>query len=477
MVFSSLVFCFFFLPATLLLYWLVPRRFRNLWLLVASLVFYVWGAGWVFIVLVLTTLVDWALALAIDWAREQGGDGVGRAACAASVIANLGLLAWFKYVHFLVVETNAVLSYLGLPTLPLVQVLLPIGVSFFTFHRISSVVDVRRGRKALRNPFDLLLYISLFPHLIAGPIVRYGDIAEQLPPANRYASLEVFSQGVVRFLHGLVKKVVIADAVAHIADQAFALPPNKLTFSIAWLGALAYTVQIYFDFSAYSDMAIGLAAMFGFRFPENFDRPYSALSITDFWRRWHMTLSRWFRDYLYIPLGGSRRGAGRTYFNLAVVWTLTGFWHGASLNFLAWGAYNGGLLMAERASGQRPVGDEECRHRASRRVLTMLLIVLGWVLFRSDGLAHAAHYLAAMAPVHLGGLHALNLARRQELLLLAIGIASFALPSRFSGWRLVTLAGGIKAGAARLVLLTILVPYAILVMASGSFSPFLYFRF
>jgi alginate O-acetyltransferase complex protein AlgI len=475
--FSSLVFCFFFLPVALASYWLVPRRLRNITLLASSLLFYVWGAGWVVLVLVATTLIDWALALVADRARADGRDALARAACAASVIANLGLLAWFKYVDFLVGESNGLLSHLGLPTIALAHVVLPIGVSFFTFHRISYAVDVRRGRPALRNPIDLLLYISLFPHLIAGPIVRYGDIADQLPPANRSVTLASFSEGVVRFLHGLVKKVIVADAVAHIADRIFALPTGRLTFTLAWLGALAYTVQIYFDFSAYSDMAIGLAAMFGFRFPENFDRPYSALSITDFWRRWHMTLSRWFRDYLYIPLGGSRGTPWRTYVNLAVVWTLTGFWHGANITFLAWGAYNGALIILERVTGQRPVGDEECSYRMARRVVTMLLIIFGWVLFRADGVHHAAGYLGAMVPLHLGSITDLDIARRHDLLLLALGIASFALPARFSGWRLVTRAEGLAAGAARGVLFVVLVPYSVLVMASGSFSPFLYFRF
>ena len=228
----------------------------------------------------------------------------------------------------------------------------------------------------------------------------------------------------------------MADAVAHIADRVFALPTGRLTFTAAWLGALAYTVQIYFDFSGYSDMAIGLAAMFGFRFPENFDRPYSALSMTDFWRRWHMTLSRWFRDYLYIPLGGSRGGPPATYVNLAVVWTLTGFWHGANWTFLAWGAYNGALLITERATGQRPVGDDECSHRTLRRAVTLLLIVVGWVLFRAVDLTHAVHYLGAMVPVNVGSLHALDFGRRQELLMLAVGIVSFFLPagSPVGGW-------------------------------------------
>ena len=313
MTFSSLVFCFFFLPIALATYWLVPRRLRNITLLASSLLFYVWGAGWVVLILVATTLVDWALALVVDRARADGRDALGRAACAAAVIANLGLLAWFKYVNFLVDESDGLLSHLGLPTIALAHVVLPIGVSFFTFHRISYVVDVRRGRPALRNPLDLLLYISLFPHLIAGPIVRYGDIADQLPAGQPLGHPRLLQRGRGPLPHGLVKKVIVADAVAHIADRVFALPTGRLTFTLAWLGALAYTVQIYFDFSAYSDMAIGLAAMFGFRFPENFDRPYSAVSITDFWRRWHMTLSRWFRDYLYIPLGGSRGTPWRTY--------------------------------------------------------------------------------------------------------------------------------------------------------------------
>jgi alginate O-acetyltransferase complex protein AlgI len=341
---------------------------------------------------------------------------------------------------------------------------------------MSYTVDVARGRRAhLRNPIDFALYVALFPQLIAGPIVRFHEIADQL--GDRRAGMDAFAEGAVRFTHGLVKKVVVADAVAVVADAAFATPAGELTAVTAWLGVTAYTLQIYFDFSGYSDMAIGLGRMFGFRFPENFARPYSAVSVTDFWRRWHMTLSNWFRDYLYIPLGGSRDGASRTYRNLWVVFLLTGLWHGAAWTFVAWGAYHGALLVAERLVGQRPTGPTNLE--PVRRAATLLAVMVGWVLFRAETLTGALGYLRAM--VAPGSLEvAPQVAEVLDLrvtLVLAMASLVVLLPRHLVLGPTLERARGAAPAAARLAVFGLALPYALLLMAGGSFSPFLYFRF
>jgi alginate O-acetyltransferase complex protein AlgI len=472
MVFSSIEFLFLFLPVVLLAYRLTPGRVRNGLLMGASALFYTWGGGAFVLILAASIVVDYCAGWMVDVARERDLPRRRAAGILLSVLVNVGLLGYFKYANFFVDQWNA----LGIGTIAWTNVALPIGISFFTFQSMSYTIDVARGRaRHLRNPVDFALYVSLFPQLIAGPIVRYHEIADQL--RGRVTRLEDFAEGVLRFSHGLVKKVVVADAVAPVADAAFGLGAADLTTTSAWVGVAAYTIQIYFDFSGYSDMAIGLGRMFGFTFPENFRRPYSALSVTDFWRRWHITLSNWFRDYLYVPLGGNRGRAAVTYRNLVIVFLLTGFWHGANWTFLVWGAYHGGLLIVERLTGQRPV-------RAAslpwlRRAVTLVLVMAGWAIFRADSIWLAGDYLRAMFTWQGGGL----------AVPVADALTTKALLTLVAAWSVVLLPGGFVGGvflarsparwapAARFAVLAVALPYAVLLVASGTFSPFLYFQF
>src|SRR5215471_8104535 len=345
MVFSSPIFLFLFLPITLAVYFVLPKRARNTWLFAASLVFYGWGEPKFLAVMLASIICNFLLA---QWIEKQGNRDRARRVLTLAVAINIGLLAFFKYTDFVVENLNTGLVDLGVRPLTVPSIALPIGISFFTFHALSYVIDVYRGdARALRNPIDMGLYISLFSQLIAGPIIRYHDIAAQL--RERWVTRSMFARGVSRFITGLGKKVLIANTLAVPVDLIFTIPSDQLTGGLAWLGVICYALQIYFDFSGYSDMAIGLGLMFGFRFLEKFNYPYISQSITEFWRRWHISLSNWFRDYLYIPLGGNRRGRLRGYFNLVIVFLLCGLWHGASWPFVLWGTWHGLFLVAERA--------------------------------------------------------------------------------------------------------------------------------
>jgi alginate O-acetyltransferase complex protein AlgI len=476
-VFSSTTFLFLFLPVVLAVYFVLPRRFRNLALIAAGFVFYAWGAGdFVFVVLA-STLADWLLGLGVQQARREGDSRRAALLLVLAVGQNLGLLFYYKYSDFLLSQLTDAFVRLGFGHEVTTHVLLPIGISFFTFEKISYLVDVWRGDvRARRNPLDVLLFVFLFPRSIAGPIVRLREIEDQL--GARPVRLDDLMEGATRFVHGLVKKVVIADTVAPVADAAFANGVHPTTTG-AWLGALAYTLQIYFDFSGYSDMAIGLAQVFGFRLPENFNRPYSAISITDFWRRWHMTLSRWFRDYLYIPLGGNRTSSGRVYFNLVLVFVLVGFWHGAQWTFILWGAYHGSLLIIERVTGQRPIGDGPVSVVALRRAITFLLVVFGWVLFRAPSLRDAGRFLWRMLTPHgfaLGpGVE--TALTNQALLVGALGMLVVVFPRRLVIGRALAYGQGSLVNAGRAGIVAIGLPLALILVVSGTFSPFLYFRF
>jgi alginate O-acetyltransferase complex protein AlgI len=474
MVFASVEFLFLYLPAVLAAYFLVPARLKNWVLLAASLGFYIWGAGTLVFLLVASILANYVAGLLVAGALGRGNTRQARVFVVLAIALDVGLLAYFKYANFLVDQVNGITTRLGLGNVALAKVLLPIGISFYTFHAISYVIDVSRGHRYLRNLADFSVYITMFPQLIAGPIIRYHEIADQLH--RRHHDMDRFAEGAVRFTHGLAKKVIVADAVAPVANAAFSTPSGELTFFAAWVGALAYTVQIYFDFSGYSDMAIGLGRMLGFDFPENFRRPYSSLSITDFWRRWHMTLSRWFRDYVYLPLGGSRAGEGSTYRNLVAVFLLTGVWHGANWTFIVWGAYHGALLLIERVTGQRVV--EADGYSAVRRTVTFVLVVMGWVFFRADTLGYAFSYLGAMFGGNAGMTPDVALAlSNRAVLTLAIGLGATLLPRRLTLGTFVTFTRGAPAAAARVGLLGIALPYATVLLAAGSFSPFLYFQF
>jgi alginate O-acetyltransferase complex protein AlgI len=392
MVFSSPIFLFLFLPGLLASYFVVRSELRNLVLLLASLLFYVWGEGVYVAVLLGSILLNYGFGRILE---RLEGKHAARALLALAVAVNMASIAVFKYANFFVDNLNALLSYLHLRAITLAPVHLPLGISFFTFQALAYVVDVyRRDVKAERNLLDFALYKTLFPQLIAGPIVRYRDVAAELP--QRRVGLDAFASGVRRFITGLAKKVLLANPLALAADRIFDLPAGGLTPGLAWLGIVCYSLQIYFDFSGYSDMAIALGRMFGFRFPENFDSPYVARSVTEFWRRWHISLSTWFRDYLYIPLGGNRHGRVRTYFNLAIVFFLCGLWHGASWNFIVWGLLHGSFLIAERAGLGRCL---EALWAPLRHAYLLLIVLVTWVFFRATSMASALGYLAAMAGV------------------------------------------------------------------------------
>ena len=387
MIFSSISFLFFFLPTLLAVYFLIPRSWRgsrNTVLLLFSFAFYAWAGPRLLPLLLISCLTSYLCGL---FAGPDYSQRTRRMAVIVCCAVGLGLLGWFKYAGFMA-ET---LAYI-IPGVPVPRIVLPIGISFYTFQSISYVVDIYRGHiEAQRNPLRVALYIALFPQLVAGPIVRYETIGAALE--SREESVTEFSRGFTRLCFGLGKKLLIAGPMGQIADAIFAYDPAVLSAPLAWTGALAYAMQIYFDFSAYSDMAIGLGRMFGFRFLENFNYPYIARSIEDFWKRWHISLSTWFRDYVYIPLGGSRRGTLRLVGNLFIVWLLTGFWHGAAWNFVVWGLWFFVLLLGEKFIWGwmlQPLPG------IVRWGYAMVLVTIGWVFFRAESLGHAVAYLGAM---------------------------------------------------------------------------------
>ena len=475
MVFSTAIFLFAFLPTVIISYYgqqlLSPKKLRNSVLLFFSYLFYLYGAAGFLLILILSTLADYILGLLIERKVVDR-----RLWLSFSLLLNLGLLAYFKYANFFVGELNRFL--LGLQFFPIEwnNVILPIGISFFTFQKLSYIIDVYRGKsRALVNVIDFALYIAMFPQLIAGPIVRFSYIRRQLK--ERRESWNDFYNGTMRFCWGLLKKVVIASSCAQITDIIFGLNLESLDTKVAWLGAITYTLQIYFDFSAYSDMAIGLGMLFGFTFPENFNRPYSAISITDFWRRWHITLSRWFRDYLYIPLGGNRRTTTRTCLNMAIVCILCGLWHGANWTFLIWGIYHGAFLIIERITGVREISPE--KSKILRRFITLLIVIIGWVLFRSENMARAIEFLGAMFTVtDLPISYELSLALNyRNLLILMAALPVFFLPGDFSLIKiLINKKDPVPLLAGALMILLAL-PYCAALIVGGASSPFIYYRF
>ncbi len=394
MLFTSLEFLFLFLPVVVAVHLLLPSRLglRNVWLLAASLAFYAWGEPTFVLAMLASIVFNYVAALCEETLRLSGRRRAATCAFTVGIAGNLALLGTWKYANFATAMLREWFPSLK-GAIPQTSFLLPIGISFFTFQAISYLADVRRGTaSAQRNPLSLALYIALFPQLIAGPIVRYASFHGQI--GGRRVTWDGFSGGVLRFLVGFNKKMLLANTLAEVADRAFA--SGGLSVGGAWLGAVAYTLQIYYDFGGYSDMAIGLGRMFGFGFPENFDYPYLSRTATEFWRRWHMTLGGWFRDYVYIPLGGSRRGRARQLLNLAVVWSLTGLWHGANWTFILWGVFYGVLITAEKLMG---LPERIARARGLGLVAhpaTLLAVTCGWVLFRADSLTAAGTYLGTM---------------------------------------------------------------------------------
>ena len=468
MVFSSITFLFFFLPAVLLLNGCSRGRGSNVLLLVASLLFYAWGEGIYLLVMLTSILGNFAAGLLIDRCRLTTA---GRAALGLGVGLNLVLLGFFKYATFLVDNLNQLLALVGLPAVALAPVHLPIGISFFTFQAISYLMDVHRGTvRAQRNPLDLGLFIALFPQLIAGPIVRYHDIAAEIV-RRRVTSVD-FAAGAERFIYGLAKKVLLANPLGLVADKIFALPMAELSPSLCWLGALCYTFQIYYDFSGYSDMAIGLGRMFGFHFLENFNYPYISLSVTEFWRRWHISLSTWFRDYVYIPLGGNRVSRGKWVRNILVVWGLTGLWHGADWNFLLWGLYYGVLLLIEKLWLGKYL---ERLPKALRWLLCMIIVCIGWVMFNLTDFAQMRCALARMfrfTHVALSQSLAADVSIVPPLLWMIPALV-FATPV----CRRVHLGESYGAEIVRNVVCLALLAVCIVFSVSATFNPFIYFRF
>ncbi len=470
MVFSSPIFLTVFLPIVLAVTLLVPRRFRNIVLLFASLGFYYWGAGAYILVLA------WVVAVSFFAAKRLET----RSHFVFAIVAVLGPLLWFKYAAFFSDVALDVGSVVGVDGTALDTKVLPVGISFFTFQALSYVFDVRRGAAEPLDRADrYLLYIALFPQLIAGPIVRYSEIREQL--YERVITVDRLAVGATRFAHGLAKKVIIADSVAPIADAAFASGDLR-PMTAAWIGLLAYTVQIYFDFSGYSDMAIGLGTMLGFTFPENFARPYSSSSITEFWRRWHITLSSWFRDYVYIPLGGSRNGNAATYRNLITIFFLTALWHGAAWTFLVWGGLHGAWLIVERVTGL----GSAVKFPGLRRALTLLIVMVAWVFFRAPTVGDAGDYVVDLFAFSGGTISPdmITAMTIPSLLMLGIGVASFFLPKDWvTGQRITQMdAEGLASTAVRPVLargayVLVAVPLCMAFIAANDFSPFLYFQF
>lgn len=474
MVFSSNVFLFLYLPLVLAGYFLLPRFLRNGFLLLASLFFYSWGEGFYVLLMLASILLNYIGGLVIERLRPRGA----KIALGLFISINLLLLGAFKYANFLVDNINLLIVALGANPVQLDPVHLPIGISFFTFQAMSYVIDVYRGEaRVQRNPVNSSLYIALFPQLIAGPIVRYHDIAAQL--TSRVSSLDKFSSGVSLFIIGLGKKMLIANPAGEVADQIFAIPAGELDMALTWLGVACYTLQIYFDFSGYSDMAIGLGRMFGFEFKINFNYPYISQSIREFWRRWHISLSRWFRDYLYFPLGGNRRGPWRTYFNLFVVFLLCGFWHGASWNFVIWGLMHGGLLVLERTPFARLL---DGLWRPLRHAYVLLAVMVSWVFFRADELNYAVAYLAAMFGFGAGTgvLHPVVMyftVDKQLVLIAGIIGATPVLP--WIKQHVSNMARPLQSGATLLatVGLAMVLALSAMYLAAGTHNPFIYFRF
>ena len=477
MVFSSNVFLFLFLPLFLAVYYATPNRarLRNWIVLIGSYAFYAWWRIDFLFLFAAVTVWNYLVGMAI--ARNGVRTTRSRRWLALGVTMNLLTLGYFKYANFGVDSLNAILGTLGQEPVAWTHVILPIGISFYIFESISYIADVYRGdTAATRHPVDFATFIALFPHLIAGPVFRYKDLAGQFE--HREHSWEKFGEGSLRFMQGFIKKVFIADSIAPLVSSAFGL--SHPTTADAWLGAIAYTAQLYFDFSGYSDMAIGLGLMMGFRFVENFNQPYISQSITEFWRRWHMSLSSWLRDYLYISLGGNRHGTLNTYRNLFLTMLLGGLWHGANWTFALWGAWHGLVLCIERALGVKVTGKEgPARFRLHRWLLTFLVVVLGWVMFRSENVGAAVAMYAAMfrfdgvglSDVYASAITSIEVAT----LALAIAVSAFTgATSLRPAPRPPIFAHGHVAAQLAVWPLFLL---AILKLSAQSYSPFLYFQF
>lgn len=466
MLFSSTIFVFMFLPIVAVVYLLARRELRNYVLLFASLLFYAWGEPNYLAIMLLTILVNYVGALCVSRSERVGVRGL---CLVLTILVDLGILFYFKYFNFVVENINAAFH----ANIDLIKVVMPIGISFYTFQALSYVVDVyRREVEAQRDVCKLALYIALFPQLIAGPIVKYHDVEDQID--NRKESIDKVAYGVKRFIIGLSKKMLIANTLGEVADKVFSQAADTVHPLMAWVGAIAYSLQLFYDFSGYSDMAIGLGSIFGFKFLENFNYPYISKSITEFWRRWHISLSTWFKEYLYIPLGGNRCSKGRNYLNLFIVFLLTGFWHGAAWNFIFWGLWHGVFIILEKLTGwHKKEGGKWLS--VAKHLYTMLIFVIGWVMFRADTMGQAWVYLKNMFGLigsHHDCYNIIYYVDNVEILAFGVGILC-AMPI-FKGmleWKNKWCLTAVNTWLLLLFLLSVSS------IAASTYNPFIYFRF
>ena len=471
MLFSSITFLFLFLPVVMAVYYIVPGRAKNVVLLIASLFFYAWGEPVYVVLMILSILFNYFCGRDIRACAEAEDERRAKLSLAFAVTVNVLILGFFKYYGFILDSVNSFLP----SDIPYRELPLPVGISFYTFQAISYLVDVyRKKAEPQKNILYFALYISMFPQLIAGPIVRYVDIEAQL--RDRKISVRRLGQGAVFFIIGLAKKVIIANTAGEVFDQIAGVPASSLSMLTAWVGAFSYAFQIYFDFSGYSDMAVGLGKMFGFEFRRNFDYPYISKSITEFWRRWHISLSTWFREYVYIPLGGNRCSVSRNIFNLMVVWALTGMWHGAAWNFIAWGVYYGVILVLEKYIW----GDSLERLPAvARHIYAVILVLVGWVFFFSPSLGYSLRYLAAMVGGGAGIVDAEGafLLFTHWLLYVLAVLGSSSLGLRLLNAVPRTIRNEKAKTVTAVVIYMGVFVAAVAFLVTDTFNPFLYFRF
>ncbi|MBP3735682.1 MAG: MBOAT family protein [Lachnospiraceae bacterium] len=469
MVFSSLVFLWVFFPLVFVLSRIIRApKYQNILLLFASLIFYAWGEPKFILLLLFSICMNWAFGLLME--KYPAGRST---FLLLDIVGNLGFLGYFKYANFVLNTMDHLVPQIALPR---VNVVMPIGISFFTFQAMTYVIDLYRGQyKAQKNLLHLALYISFFPQLIAGPIVKYREVNEQM--TDRAMTPELTASGTRRFIYGLGKKVVLANSLAVGADAIFALPAENMTMLLAWAGAFLYTLQIYYDFSGYSDMAIGMGRMFGFRFLENFDHPYLSLSITEFWRRWHISLGSWFREYLYIPLGGNRKGKLRTYINLFVVFALTGLWHGASWNFVGWGLYHGFFTIIERLG----LGKLLKKLKGINWIYTFLVVLIGWIFFRVESVRYGLHMVVCMFLPQAGAAQGMNIFRlidNHVIFAMCAGmLGSGILQLVFTKTPLKVVGGRWKGSFAEMLYLAFVMLYCVMLLANDVYNPFIYYRF
>ncbi len=469
MIFSSIFFIFVFLPITLILYYLVPFKLKNFVLLVVSLIFYAWGEPVYVFLMILNIVINYISGLEIETYRRQGKMRQAKWAFIVTLVVNLLVLGFYKYYGFFISNLNVILPI----KIPYHELALPIGISFYTFQTLSYVIDVYKGSLAAqRNIITFGSYVTMFPQLIAGPIVRYSDVEKQL--SKREICWSKFSEGVAYFLTGLGKKVLIANNMGLVCDAILAMNAPDTSALTAWIGAFAYTMQIYFDFGGYSDMAIGLGKMLGFDFIKNFDYPYISKSITEFWRRWHMSLSSWFKEYVYIPLGGNRVSTPKAIRNLMIVWCLTGLWHGAAWNFIAWGLYYGILLIFEKYIFKNIL---DKLPGALQHVYAMVLVMIGWVLFAAPSLPRAISFIGSMFGAGAGVVDSLGFYYLKTTFILAIIAILCSTPKLYKTFMAYVYTrknfGAILYVGVYVLIFAVSVAY----LVNATYNPFLYFRF